>query len=111
MRTLNAKKSKKRPLLQPGDVVYEVFTLTIRRAIVERVYSCKPVGYAYSITVYDIRCEDGSLSPRYQIDDLGLFLFLTEEGAEEKAKENREMVKELNASGRGNIHMYGALRT
>ena len=111
MRTLNAKKSKeKQSLLQPGDVVYEVFTLNVKRAVVERVYPFRPVGKAQYIMVCEIICDDGSISPRYQVDDLGLFLFLTEEGAEEKAEKNREMVIEMFEAGHGNIHTFSRQR-
>ena len=84
-----------RPQLLPGDTVYEVFITAVRKATVESVYEYNPGGNFKKGALCTIICEDGSLSPRYFLEDIGTFLFVNREEAEKKAQENREIVEAL----------------
>ena len=90
--------------IMPGDTVYEVFTTTVRRATVERVYEYSPAGNTKSGILCTIICDDGTLSPRYYVEDFGTFLFLDKKSAAKKAEENRQVVLNLTAEGKGELH-------
>ena len=76
--------------LEVGQTVWEVFIYKVRPAVVTRVCTIRLDDPARTrTTVYEIECEDGSLSPRYYESDVGVALFTDLDEAERKCEENR----------------------
>lgn len=76
--------------LEVGQRVCEVFIYKVRPAVVTRAYTIRLDDPARTrTTVYEIECDDGSLSPRYYESDVGVVLFTDPVEAEKKCEENR----------------------
>ena len=109
--------------LEVGQTVWEVFIYKVRPAVVTRVSTVRLDDPARTrTTVYEIECEDGSLSPRYYESDVGVVLFADPEEAERKCGENKQfrsslgpresyMIKEIGKrrpTGCGRVSRAGA---
>lgn len=90
---------KRSSKLKPGDRVYEVLIYTVRPATVTGVSRIRCEDGRRYMTVYTIKCDDGSLSPRYGENDIGNVLFTDRDEAAAKCREFRRTAAPLGAKG------------
>lgn len=78
-------------VLEVGQRVYEVFIYKVRTAVVTSVRTIRLDDPARTrVAVYEIKCDDGSVSPRYYESDVGVALFADPAEAEKKCEENKQ---------------------
>jgi len=84
------------PSFEVGDTVYEVFLYKIRTAKVRRVYIDRLDDPSKrKVRVYEIECDDGTVSPRYTESDVNLRIFGDMETARKMLDYNLECRKEV----------------
>lgn len=84
-----------RQTFEPGDELFEVFIYKIRRAVVEKVYIDRLDNPSKTkVRVYEIRCLDGTMSPRYIQTDVGVRIFKNYEDAKKRLEYNLQCKRE-----------------